>query len=200
VAELGLSAIFDGTWSGTLWGQPQGVDLDGLRAVYYRRPSGFRTPEGLTEVEQTFARSQARHALSGVLSALPRVLWVNEPAKMADARVKAHQLAVAAWCGLTTPLTLITNRPDEVVAFGRRVGRIITKSLAIVNVRENEQTGVLYTAEVPEADWNHSGIAATAHLFQELVPRLYEVRMTFVAGQCFATAMEPNDPDGPVDI
>jgi hypothetical protein len=108
LAELGLSAIFDGTWSGALWGQ--------LRA------------------------------------------------------------------------------------FGRRVGRIITKSLAIVNVRENEQTGVLYTAEVPEADWNHSGIAATAHLFQELVPRLYEVRMTFVAGQCFATAMEPNDPDGPVDI
>ena len=200
LAELGLSAIFDGTWSGTLWGQLRGVDLDGLRAVYYRRPSGFRTPEGLTEVERTFARSQARHALSGVLSALPRVLWVNEPAKMADARVKAHQLAVAAWCGLTTPLTLITNRPDEVVAFGRRVGRIITKSLAIVNVRENEQTGVLYTAEVPETDWNHSGIAATAHLFQELVPRLYEVRMTFVAGQCFATAMEPNDPDGPVDI
>lgn len=198
--ELGLSATFDGAWSGELRGPLRGVELEDVRAVYYRRPSGFRTPEGLSEVERTFAESQARHALSGLLAALPEVLWVNEPGRMADARVKPYQLAVAARCGLLTPRTLITNRPEEVVAFGRQVGRIITKSLAIVNVRDNDQTGVLYTAEVPEADWGHPGIAATAHLFQELVPRQCEVRLTFVAGQCFAAAMNPHDPAGAVDI
>ncbi len=199
-AELGLSARFDRSWSGELRGPMRGVDLDEVRAVYYRRPSGFRTPGGLSEVERTFAESQARHAWSGILAALPAVLWVNEPARMADARIKPYQLAVAARCGLTTPRTLITNRPEDVAAFAQQVGRIVTKSLAIVNVREHNQTGVLYTTEVPEEDWNHPGIAATAHLFQELIPRAYEVRLTFVAGECFACALEPDSPDGAIDI
>jgi ATP-grasp ribosomal peptide maturase len=200
MTELALSAWFDGAWSGDLRGPMRGIELGWIRTVYYRRPSDFRTPDGLSEGEQIFAESQARHALSGILAALPDVLWVNKPARMADARVKPYQLALAARCGLTVPRTLITNRPEDVVAFGRRFGRIITKSLAIVNVRESDETGVLYTTEVPQEDWSHPGIATTAHLFQDLVPRSYEVRLTFVAGECFACAMEPDDPDGAIDI
>jgi glutathione synthase/RimK-type ligase-like ATP-grasp enzyme len=80
------------------------------------------------------------------------------------------------------------------------MGRIVTKSLAIVTYKANRGTGLLYTTEVPEHEWGDPGIAATAHLFQEVVPRDFEVRLTYVAGECFATAMRPEDPAGGLDI
>lgn len=120
---------------------------------------------------------------------------------MADARVKPHQLAVAARCGLQVPATLITNEPEAVSDFAQYVGgRIITKSLAtMVTVDDVHGSGVLYTAEVAEDLWGDPGIAATAHLFQELVLGV-DIRMTVVAGQFFAAEIHPADPDGPVDI
>jgi glutathione synthase/RimK-type ligase-like ATP-grasp enzyme len=120
---------------------------------------------------------------------------------MADARVKPYQLAVASRVGLRVPRTLLTNRPDNVVSFGNRVGRIVTKSLSTIIYQDaDEGTGLLYTSEVPEADWGDPGIAATAHLFQEVVDRDYEVRLTYVDGQCFAAAITPDDPAAALDI
>ncbi|MFC9688884.1 ATP-grasp ribosomal peptide maturase [Kribbella sp. NPDC056951] len=199
--SLELSAGFDGAWFGEVLGPLRLAELSEIRAVYYRRPSGFKTRAGLSHADAAFVRSQARHALYGVLAALPQVIWLNNPGNMADARVKPYQLAVAASAGLTTPRTLLTNRPNDVVAFGRRMGRIVTKSLSTVVYEDSEAgTGLLYTAEVVEADWADPGIAATAHLFQEVVDRDYEVRLTYVDGQCFAAAIEPDDPDGDLDI
>lgn len=198
---LELSAMFDGSWAGEVLGPLRTADLSEVRAVYYRRPSGFRTPDELSDTEAKFVRSQARHATFGILAALPGVTWVNRPGRMADARVKPYQLAVAAGVGLATPRTLVTNRPEDVVAFGHDVGRIVTKSLSMVVYHDDEQrAGLLYTTELPEADWADPGIAATAHLFQEVVERDYEVRLTYVDGECFAAAIEPDDPNGEVDI
>ncbi|WP_405056927.1 ATP-grasp ribosomal peptide maturase [Kribbella sp. NBC_01505] len=199
--SIDLSAIFDRSWFGEVLGPLRFVELADVRAIYYRRPSGFKVPNGMPEAEAKFVRSQARHALFGVLAGLPDVTWLNNPGRMADARVKPYQLAVAARVGLTVPRTLVTNRPDDVVSFGKRVGRIVTKSLStIVYEDADEGRGLLYTSEVPEADWGHPGIAVTAHLFQEVVERDYEVRLTYVDGQCFAAAIKPDDPNGAVDI
>ncbi|WP_433023527.1 hypothetical protein [Kribbella sp. CA-294648] len=120
---------------------------------------------------------------------------------MADARVKPHQLAVAARCGLRVPATLITTEPESVSDFARSVGgRIVTKSLAtMVTVDDLRGSGVLYTAEVGEDLWGDPGIAATAHLFQELVSGV-DIRLTAVGGELFATEIHPADLGGPIDI
>jgi glutathione synthase/RimK-type ligase-like ATP-grasp enzyme len=189
------------SWSGWFGGIPREVDLSSLRAVYYRRPSEFHIPSGASPAEEAFARSQARHGVSGVLTSLPDVIWLNSPSAMADARVKPYQLAVAQRCGLRIPATLITNEPEVVSDFARSVGgRIITKSLAtMVTVDDRRGSGVLYTAEVAEELWSHPSIAATAHLFQEFVPGV-DVRLTVVAGEFFAAEIHPGDAAGPIDI
>jgi ATP-grasp ribosomal peptide maturase len=203
-ADLCLTARLDpgGTaWDGQLSGTPREIDLQSLRAVYYRRPSEFRILSGGSSSEEAFARSQARHGFSGVLSGHPEAIWLNSPSAMADARVKPHQLAVAARCGLQVPATLITNEPEMVSDFARSVGgRIVTKSLAtMVTVDDVRGSGVLYTAEVAEDLWGDPGIAATAHLFQELIPGV-DIRLTVVAGGFFAAEIHPADTAGPVDI
>lgn len=201
--DLCLTARLDPgatAWDGQFSGAPREIDLQSVRAVYYRRPSDFRVGGG-SRSEEAFARSQARHGFSGVLSSLPEAVWLNNPAAMADARVKPHQLAVAARCGLQVPATLITNEPEMVSDFARSAGgRIITKSLAtMVTVDDVRGSGVLYTAEVAEDLWGDPGIAATAHLFQELIEGV-DIRLTVVAGEFFAAEIYPTDLGGPVDI
>ncbi|WP_020388990.1 MvdC/MvdD family ATP grasp protein [Kribbella catacumbae] len=201
---LGLTARLDpgGTaWDGWFSGAPREIDLQAVRAVYYRRPSEFRLVGNGSSSEEAFARSQARHGFSGVLSSLPEAVWLNGPSAMADARVKPHQLAVAARSGLQVPATLVTNEPEEVSDFAWSVGgRIVTKSLAtMVTVDDVRGSGVLYTAEVAEELWDDAGIATTAHLFQELLAGV-DIRLTVVAEEFFAAEIRPVDPGGPVDI
>jgi hypothetical protein len=203
-ADLRLTARLDPggiTWEGHLSDTPREIDLRSLRVVYYRRPSEFRVASGGSPSEEAFGRSQARHGFSGVLSSLPEAVWLNSPSAMADARVKPHQLAVAARCGLRVPATLITNEPEAVSDFAQSVGgRIVTKSLAtMVTVDDVRGSGVLYTAEVAEELWDDPGIAATAHLFQEFVGGV-DIRLAVVAGEFFAAEIHPADPAGPIDI
>ncbi|MFI7060323.1 MvdC/MvdD family ATP grasp protein [Kribbella sp. NPDC050124] len=197
-ACLGTGA---GSWRGSMTGAFRGIDLGSVRAVYYRRPSEFRVPDGTAKHDRDFVTAQARHGLSGVLAGLAEVTWLNHPGAMADARMKPYQLAVAARCGLRAPETLVTNDPFAVREFAIQVGgRIITKSLAtMITVDDDLGSGVLYTAEVAEELWSDPGIAVTAHLFQELVDGV-DVRMTVVGDQVFATEIHPTNPDGPIDI
>lgn len=190
-----------GSWAGSLTGAPRDIDLGSVRAVYYRRPSDFRTPANLSKPDQAFVAAQARHGLPGVLTGLSGVTWLNHPAAMADARVKPYQLAVASRCGLQIPATLVTNDPAAVGDFAARAGgRIITKSLAtMVTIDDDLGSGVLFTAEVAEEHWSDPGIATTAHLFQELVDGI-DVRLTAVGGRLFAAEIHPTDSGGPVDI
>jgi ATP-grasp ribosomal peptide maturase len=189
------------SWAGLLNGGPRSVDLGSIRAVYYRRPSDFRPPPGLTASEQAFVTAQARHGLPGVLAGLSNVAWLNHPAAMADARVKPYQLTVAAACGLRIPATLITNDPAAVRRFAAEVGdRIVTKSLAtMVTIDDEQGSGVLFTVEVAEKFWDDPGIATTAHLFQQLVEGV-DVRLTVVGDQLFAAEIRPADSYGPIDI
>lgn len=199
-AALRLSAELGGTgWSGTLTGPARGIRLEDVRAIYWRRPSRFRI-EGLSEPETRFAERQARAGFGGVLTALPKLMWVNHPARIADAN-KPTQLAIAASCGLVIPRTLITNDPRGCVRdFARRVGgRIITKTLSAGNYSEAGTTGLLYTSEINERDYEHPGIAATAHLFQEVIEGT-DVRLTVVGRERFAAAIRPVSPAGPLDI
>lgn len=190
-----------GSWHGSIIDPFHGIDLGSVRAVYYRRPSEFRVPDGTAEHDRDFVTSQARHGLSGVLAGLAEVTWLNHPGAMADARVKPYQLALAARCGLRVPATLVTNDPGVVHDFAVHVGgRIVTKSLAtIITVDDDLGSGVLYTSEVAEDLWSDPGIAVTAHLFQELVDGV-DVRMTAVGDRLFAAGIHPLDPDGPIDI
>ncbi|NML53352.1 hypothetical protein HHL19_06420 [Streptomyces sp. R302] len=185
-AALGSS----GRWGGTMRGDVHGIDLSELRAVWWRKPTPYAFPTTMSEPEQRFARTQAKHALSGVLGSLPDVLWVNRPEANADC-TKPRQLAVAVESGLHVPETLITNEPAAVAEFAERVGGpVITKVLGGIVHTEDGKRGQLYTRRVPPEQYADSRIALTAHLFQrEITDKAYEVRVAVVDGQLFPVAV-----------
>lgn len=185
-----------GRWVGTLRAKARRVELEGLRAVWYRNPSTFAFPDGMSAVHRRWALTEAKLGLGGVLASLP-VLWVNHPARNAEASYKPLQLVTATACGLTVPDTLVTNHADAVRRFIRD-GRTVTKVLGAPSIVANGRRTVMYTGFVDPAD-SLDGLEVTAHQFQRWVPKAREARVIAVGERLFAAVIHAGSEASYVD-
>jgi ATP-grasp ribosomal peptide maturase len=184
---LSVSAeAVDGRWSGRIRSPGRVIELEDVKSVWYRSPKTYLFPDELTAVERAHAHSEAKYGLGGVLSSLP-ALWVNHPARIADAAYKPVQLVKAMRCGLTVPETLVTNEPGAVGDFAGR-GQTVTKVLGANSILEADVRKIAYTRLIEDGDLaDLRGIEQTTHLFQRWVPKSFEVRM-IVIGEHVTTA------------
>ncbi|MFF9310055.1 ATP-grasp ribosomal peptide maturase [Streptomyces sp. NPDC014748] len=164
------------------------ADLSAVRSMYYRRPSGFAFPH-LTEQDARFAVTQARYGLGGVLAALPDCLYVSHPHRIGDAEFKPAGLAAAVEAGFDVPPTLITSSPDAARGFVRRHGPAIYKPLHNPVYLVDGVSSVVKVAEVT-ADEIDDRVAGTAHLFQQLVPKAADVRVTVIGRRVFCVRID----------
>ncbi len=114
-------------------------------------------------------------------------MWVNHPSANARAAYKPHQLAAATRCGLTVPRTLITNDPQVARRFAASCpDGAVYKTLDGAPAVD----GWTHFTTPVTADQITDGVAATAHLFQERVPKAFEVRLTVVGEEFFAARID----------
>ncbi|MDP9609181.1 ATP-grasp ribosomal peptide maturase [Streptomyces demainii] len=186
-ATLSCSAYIGGDtarWGGSVATPTRVAGLGDVRALYYRRPSGFAFPH-LDPQDARFAVAQARYGLGGILASLPDCLYVNHPNRIGDAEYKPAGLAAAAASGFTLPPTLITNRPDDARAFIKKHGPVIFKPLSVPLYLVDEKAQTLPVAEV-SADEIDDSVTGTMHLFQARVDKAADVRVTVIGKQIFA--------------
>ncbi|MGH3823680.1 MAG: ATP-grasp ribosomal peptide maturase [Pseudonocardiaceae bacterium] len=169
---------------------PEGTfSWEEISAVFYRRPRDFDMPAAMSGPERRFARAQARVGLGGVLASLP-VKWINHPSALADCEYKPRQLSLARTIGMRTPATIVTNVADEVRRFADEQGEIIVKSLAEPIIAEAGSQKAIWTRRVAAAELiDLAGVELTTHLFQEWIPKAYEIRLTVVGKRYFAVAI-----------
>ncbi|MEU4223594.1 ATP-grasp ribosomal peptide maturase [Nonomuraea sp. NPDC026600] len=163
------------------------VDLEKVRAVYYRRPTPYRYDVG-SQLEQ-FARKETKFGLGGVLASLP-CSYVSHPWSLARAEHKPLQLRVAQRAGFTVPATLITNCLDDARAFAATHGPIIYKPLrgaAIV-----DSTGALCTIWTSTVDPTEldERVRFAPHLFQARVDKTADLRVTVVGDDLFCVRID----------
>ncbi|WP_380280903.1 ATP-dependent carboxylate-amine ligase [Kitasatospora purpeofusca] len=148
-------------------------------------PSSEFPPE-LPSEARAVAAAEARGGFGGLLSALPP-RWLPPPGRAAEAESKPLQLRVAAECGLRVPRTLITNRPEAAREFAARAGGpVVYKPFTPIRGTAGGRTVAVYASVLGPEDLGHPAVASTAHLFQEWVPKAYEVRLTVVGRRVFA--------------
>ncbi|MFJ3822661.1 ATP-grasp ribosomal peptide maturase [Streptomyces nodosus] len=164
------------------------ADLAHVRALYYRRPTGFAFPH-LAEQDARFAVTQARYGLGGVLASLPDCLYVNHPHHIGDAEFKPSGLAAAVGAGLRVPPTLITSSPDAAKAFVERHAPVIYKPLHNPVYRMDDVSSVVKIAEVAAEDIDHR-VGGTAHLFQRRVPKTADIRVTVIGPRTFCVRID----------
>lgn len=188
--ELSMNAALTSSgWGGELRTSRRALDLESVRSVYYRRPSAFRFPEGMSAPARQFAEAEARSGFGGVLMSLS-CPWINHPSRIADAEYKPLQLKAARECGFIVPATLITNNEQAVRDFAAETGRIVCKPLRRPAIVEDDQVKAVYTRLLDPADLHDlSGVDTTAHLFQAWVPKTHDVRVTVVGERLLATTI-----------
>jgi len=200
-ARMSVTATFDGRWRTVLrtaGEQGRTLDLDALRGAYYRRPSPFRLPPGLSEEERRWAGLEARVGLGGLLAAVR--CWLNHPARIGAAEYKPVQLAAAASAGLATPRTLVTNDPAAAAAFARDLatGGVVYKPFSSVTEVGGARAFV-HTTAVTSEQVADEGVRSTAHLFQERVDKACEVRLTVVDDRLLAARLTARSAGAQVD-
>lgn len=193
-ATIGPGRAWDGRLATTSGGQV--LDLAEVGAVYYRRPTQFVMDERMSAPERVFAYGEARYGFGGVLNALGAgsrpCLWVNAPVPAAQASYKPVQLAAATAAGLAVPESIITSDPHAAHAWATELGRpIIYKPLGGIWHADEGQVRALYTTRVQDvAELLDPKLSLTAHLFQEAVPKRFEVRAIVVGARVFAARID----------
>jgi ATP-grasp ribosomal peptide maturase len=175
------------------------IDLASVSSVYRRQPAQFVFPAGMSAPEQRFATLESTYGLGGVLCA-QSWQWLDHPAVVADAGYKPRQLRVAAQCGLRVPRSLVTNVGAQARKFAAEVGEgIVYKSLAPGVVTERDEVRIIYTSRVTVGDLDDGAIGLCCHLFQEWIPKAFDVRLTVVGDRFFAVAIHADSPNAQVD-
>ncbi|MGH3923491.1 MAG: ATP-grasp ribosomal peptide maturase [Pseudonocardiaceae bacterium] len=193
---LSVSAGLGEGWTGSLHLPGREVFLTDIGCAWYRRPTVFEFPATLSAQERRWATTEARLGLGGILAALPR--WLNHPCDIARAEYKPLQLASAGTVGLTVPDTLITNDPDEARRFAKEHGDVIYKPFSSLGVCEQGQYRIVYANRITADDITDT-VSATVHLFQEWIPKAFEVRLTVVDDDLFAVRIDADSAAARVD-
>jgi len=168
------------------------TSVEEVRAVWARKIWSPRMSDDLDERYRSMCVSESAAALEGFLDALHNVLWVNDLDQQRNAENKQRQLRLATRAGLRVPRTLVTN--DAAAArqfFAETEGETVAKLLRPLAVSMNADTPFVYTNRVREEDL--AGAEALRHspmVFQELIPKAYELRVACVAGEAFAGALD----------
>lgn len=160
-------------------------DLD---AVWFRRPVRPRLRPGLTPAEAEWATREAAEALDGFWRTL-KTRWVSEPSAIRMADSKPRQLADAPALGWEIPDTEITNSPTRVSALASRSpAGIVCKPLRGGRVRQSGGS-LFFTTVVDPVTVEH--LRDEPYLFQARVPKRYDIRVTVIGQEAFATRIEP---------
>ena len=186
-----------GQWSGRLATVRRCLDLSVVSGIYYRRPTAFEFHPELPESERRWTGVQARLGLGGLLASLQP--WLNHPHQIGYSEFKPVQLRAAVACDLRVPRTVVTNDPGVAQAFVADVGRAVYKPFGGSAVCDADGHRQVFCTVVDAEQCGDPNISRTMHLFQQWVPKDYDVRLTVVDSQFFAARIDATSEAARVD-
>jgi glutathione synthase/RimK-type ligase-like ATP-grasp enzyme len=167
-----------------------GLDLvdPAFDVVWRRRPTYVLDREALHPADRAFADAECgvfRRSLYRLLA--PHAFWVNPIDGAACAGSKLLQLEAAGRVGLKMPETVFTNSPREIHDFLARCGETVYKPLSTAGWKDNDRYFYSYTAIVTETNLvGDEVLRQTPGIFQALVPKAYELRVTVIGRRVLA--------------
>ena len=175
---------------------------DAIKSVWYRwKPAVLTADDDLQGlIAKDFALKEWKSVIRSLASYLPHARWLNPLAASELLNCKPHQLKLAQQVGLSVPVTTITNNSAAVKNLFEQVdnGRVIFKSLTPLFLPPNK---LLYTTEITKefSSESHNNIAKCPAIYQELVERRSDLRITVVDRKVFvariASQMFDNEKD-----
>ena len=181
-----------------------GISLNegNITAVYFRQPivpdmSSFVLPEDLD-----FAQREVTELLRSLWRMIDEEKWLNHPKKLWLSSNKIEQLMVAKHLGFKIPRTCVTVDRNVIKTFiETNHGQVICKAIKhgfihedkIVRTATTQRIGIAYLNEI-------SNYAALPMIYQEEIKKAFDIRVTVVDENVFATAIHSQEfPETTVD-
>ncbi|RMI30334.1 MvdC/MvdD family ATP grasp protein [Nocardia stercoris] len=170
------------------------LGLDGVGAVWWRRPHRCRVPTGIRSADNEFRQAECDGFLQGLLWSMPAV-WVNDPGADRTATRKLVQLEAAVHAGLRIPETLVTNDPEEARRFVKsRSGAVIYKRTGTGRA-EFSETRVVSEPDLDRLDT----IRSTPTTFQDYIEAACDLRVVWIDGTEWTVRIDSQSGAGRVD-
>ena len=185
---------------------PRTLDLNAVEAVWYRRSIHPIPRAPLTPAERYFVAGELRHLIMGLVLN-PRITWVNPIDRVSVAEHKLYQLQVAASLGLQVPRTLVSADVERLRRFasGNATGTVC-KPIFHGMFFDGFSRHSIYTRRLDVETLDVASLRACPILLQEEIPRVADVRATFIGRHCFvadirgdASLIDWRDPNIVVD-
>ena len=126
---------------------------------------------------------------------------MSHPASVWRAEFKPFQLCAAAEAGLPIPRTVITNDPGVVRSAFTKFGQMIAKPVRSGYLTQAGKEFSIFTSQVLAEHLDElEDVRLSPAIYQELVPKLFDVRVTVVGRRLFAAAIDSqSDPEAIID-
>lgn len=172
-----------------------GLELEGsnFKTIWHRRPSYVLDEAILHPADQKFADLECNVFRRSLFSLLERdAFWVNPPDAATYASRKPVQQEAALSVGLTIPDSIYTNDPEEIREFiARHGGEIIYKPFRAVTWKDKDTYWIPYTSALRvESLVEDNFLRLVPGIYQELVPKSYELRVTVIGRQVLAAKID----------
>jgi glutathione synthase/RimK-type ligase-like ATP-grasp enzyme len=161
-------------------------------------------PQRLTERQNTedanvtrFVEAEWNAVIRGLYYFWSGASWVNPI--YGGGGSKLEQIYIARECGLDVPETIVTNDPDAVRELIGRCGKVVYKSLTTTDFSEAHW---IWTTLLDESriEQYADNIRRAPGIFQEFVPKVYELRVTVVGDKIFPVKIvTPSEGPGVID-
>jgi glutathione synthase/RimK-type ligase-like ATP-grasp enzyme len=180
----------------------RGRDLDmpvvNPDVIWNRRPLYVVDDALVHPGDREFVDVQCKAHREGLFALLRRGgFWVNDRDAAVRANHKPLQHAIAVEVGLEMPDTLYTNDPAAIRAFLREQGgRIAFKPFYMLPWKSGTTNFITPTTVITEAHLeDETRIAVAPAIYQELVPKAYELRVTVIGERFFAAKLNSQSTD-----
>ena len=162
-----------------------------VRAVYFRQPIAPEVAAYVTEADQVFAQREAKEILRSLWRIIDQDKWLNHPKQLWLASNKLEQLTVAKRLGFKIPSTCLTSDSSVIQKFSKaHNGRVICKAVKHGFLRQGDMVRTAPTQRVgPEFLDQIDDYAPLPMIFQQEIPKTFDVRVTVVGQRVFATAI-----------
>lgn len=187
---------------GHLSWEARGTDLEladeRFDVVWNRRLNPPVLPDDMHAGDRQIAKRECRSFHKAVWHLVaPDAFWVNPLAGRERYTSKPVQLVEAARAGLLVPPTLCSNDPRRIREFLRQHPKgVIYKGYKPAQWRSDDRVALLFTTEVREEDLPDDDVLRLAPgIFQPLLPKAYELRVTYIGERGFAARILSQERD-----
>lgn len=160
-----------------------------IQAVWYRKLWKFKIPPGLDPNYHDIFLKEYHTCLHIFFNSLQHIPWINKmQSDHAVCNDKLHQLAMAQAAGLKVPATIFTNDKAVIQEFFEQCrGDMVVKLHGALSKSMEGNTPFFPTTRLSKEDLEHlDSLAYCPMIFQEFIPKAYELRIAWVDGEFFA--------------